>query len=183
MVAAFWADRGLSLTEYGALSAIATGAGGLLAATSIPWLVARIGLSRTATISMVVVPLQAIMYMCLSEFELPAWPILIITYILIAWLISLYGYAASISRFRWVSKGQAGTDYAVQSSIWNLGVSLGASLSGFAAASLGWTLFFPLAAAILMIGGLYYILLFERMENMVREREALEESMEAAVSQ
>ncbi len=180
MVAAFWADRGLTLTEYGTLSAIATGAGGLLAATSIPWLVSRIGLARTASISMVVIPLQAIMYMCFSEFELPAWPILIITYILIAWLTSLYGYAASISRFRWVSKGQAGTDYAVQSSIWNLGVSLGASLSGFAAASLGWTFFFPLAAVILLIGGLYYVLLYERMENMVKDREALEQRMAAA---
>ena len=91
-------------------------------------------------------------------------------------MTSFYGYAASISRFRWVSKGQAGTDYAVQSSIWNLGVSGGASLSGFAAAYLGWTLFFPLAAIILLIGVVYYVVMYELIEKTVRIREKEEMS-------
>ena len=180
MVGAFWADQGLSIEEYGILSATATGAGGLLAASSVPWLVSRIGLAKTALISMVFIPLQAIMYMYFSEMGIPAWSLLLPTYVFIAWVVSFYGYAASISRFRWVSKGQAGTDYAVQSSIWNLGVSSGASVSGFAAAFLGWTNFFPLAAIVLLIGGIYYVVMFEHIERTVQRRE--KEEMDAELT-
>jgi len=176
MVGAFWADQGLSIEEYGILSATATGAGGLLAAISVPWLAERIGLARAAMISMVFIPFQAIMYMSFSELGIPAWSLLLPTYVFIAWVTSFYGYAASISRFRWVSKGQAGTDYAVQSSIWNLGVSGGASLSGFAAAYLGWTFFFPLAAIVLLMGGIYYVVMYELIEQTVRSREQEEMS-------
>ncbi len=171
MVGAFWADQGLTIEEYGILSATATGAGGLLAALSVPWLVNRIGLAKTALVSMAFIPVQALMYMYFSVFGIPAWSLLLPSYVFIAWLVSFYGYAASISRFRWVSKGQAGTDYAVQSSIWNLGVSGGASLSGFAVGLLGWTYFFPLAALILLIGGMYYVLMFEHIEVTVSNRE------------
>ena len=100
---AFWADQGLSIEEYGILSATATGAGGLLAAISVPWLAERIGLARVAMISMVFIPFQAIMYMSFSELGIPAWSLLLPTYVFIAWVTSFYGYAASISRFRWVS--------------------------------------------------------------------------------
>ena len=178
MVGAFWADHGLSIEEYGILSATATGAGGLLAASSVPWLVNRIGLAKTALISMVFIPVQALMYMYFSVLGIPAWSLLLPSYVFIAWVVSFYGYAASISRFRWVSKGQAGTDYAVQSSIWNLGVSSGASLSGFAVAFLGWTNFFPLAALILLIGGIYYVVMFERIELTVYRREKEEMELE-----
>ena len=183
MVGAFWADQGLSIEEYGILSATATGAGGLLAAVSVPWLVDRIGLAKTAMISMAFIPIQAIMYMYFSERGIPAWSLLLPTYVFIAWVVSFYGYAASISRFRWVSKGQAGTDYAVQSSIWNLGVSGGASLSGFAAAYLGWTNFFPLAAIILLIGGMYYVVMFKHIERTVRTREKAEMDLELTKNQ
>ena len=111
------------------------------------------------------------MYMSFSELGIPAWSLLLPTYVFIAWVTAFYGYAASISRFRWVSKGQAGTDYAVQSSIWNLGVSGGASLSGFVAAYLGWTFFFPLAAIVLLMGGIYYVVMYELIEKTVRSRE------------
>jgi len=183
MVGAFWADQGLSIEEYGILSATATGAGGLLAAVSVPWLVDRIGLAKTAMISMAFLPIQAMMYMYFSERGIPAWSLLLPTYVFIAWVVSFYGYAASISRFRWVSKGQAGTDYAVQSSIWNLGVSSGASLSGFAAAYLGWTNFFPLAAIILLIGGMYYVVMFKHIERTVRTREKAEMDLELTKNQ
>ena len=86
MVGAFWAikafDRGVR-----DLSATATGAGGLLAAISVPWLAERIGLARAAMISMVFIPFQAIMYMSFSELHscvVPALP----TYVFIAWVTS-----------------------------------------------------------------------------------------------
>ena len=175
MVGPFWADRGLTLTEYGILSAIATAAGGALAATTTPWLVNKIGLQRTSIVGVVLIPVQAAMYMVFNIMEnLPPWPLLVTTYVLIGWGVALYGYAASISRFRWASKAQAGTDYALQSSIWNLGVSSGASISGFIAASVGWTGFFPIAAAVTLIGAIFYVGYFNRIEKLVVERERQE---------
>jgi MFS family permease len=175
MIPPFWADRGLSTTEYGVLSAIGVAAGGALAATVMPWLVGKLGLRRTATIGLAVVPLQALMYFTFNEMEnLPDWPVLIGTYVLAAFGVALYSYAASISRFRWASKAQAGTDYALQSSIWNLGVSAAASVSGFVVASLGWSLFFPVAAATICAGGLFYLIGFNRIERLVQERELAE---------
>ena len=85
MVGVFWADQGLSIEEYGILSATATGAGGLLAAVSVPWLVDRMGLAKTAMISMAFIPIQAIMYMYFSERGIPAWSLLLPTYVSVSY--------------------------------------------------------------------------------------------------
>ena len=83
MVPPFWSDRGLSVTEYGILSAIAAATGGALAATTTPWLVGLMGLRKTAIVGAAVVPLQALMYMYFSQVdELPEWPVLVGTYVL-----------------------------------------------------------------------------------------------------
>ena len=175
MVPPFWADRGLDTTEYGLLAGSAALGGGVLALTTIPWLISRIGLRGTAAIGITIVPVQAAMYTAFFLIDdLPDWPVLIASYVMAAWGVSLYGYAASISRFRWVSKAQAGTDYAVQSSIWNLGVSAGGSVSGFIAAWAGWAWFFPIAAITVLIGGVFYVGWFNRIETVVLAREARE---------
>ena len=99
-------------------------------------------------VGLIVVPIQAAMYIIFSLMEdLPAMPTILLSYILIAWAVAHYGHSVSISRFRWVSKAQAGTDYAVQSSVWNLGVVSAATASGFIATWTGaesgnWTGFF-----------------------------------------
>ena len=134
MIPAFWADQSLTTTQYAILSASAAIAGGVLAIFTVPWLANRIGLRRNAMVGLIVVPIQAAMYIIFSLLEdLPAMPTILLSYILIAWAVAHYGHSVSISRFRWVSKAQAGTDYAVQSSVWNLGVVSAATASGFIA--------------------------------------------------
>jgi hypothetical protein len=39
------------------------------------------------------------------------------------------------------------------------------------AGGLGWVTFFPIAAAAAAIGGIFYIVLFNRIEDIVQERE------------
>lgn len=172
MFGPFWADKGLTLTQYGILSPIAGVAGGALAAISTPWLIGRFGLRNTAIIGVMVLPIEAAIYCIYSVMPgLPALPILILTISLLAFATNIYTYAATISRFRWASKSQAGTDYALQSSIWNLGVWTAASSAGYVAAKVGWVYFFPIAAVAAAIGGIFYIVMFDRMEKLVVQRE------------
>lgn len=182
MLGPFWADKGLTLTQFGILSPIAGIAGGALAATSTPWLIERFGMRTTAIIGIAVLPVEAAVYCTFYLMpELPALPILIGTVSLLAFSTSIYVYTVTISRFRWVSKAQAGTDYALQSSVWNLGVWVAGSVSGIAASVFGWIGFFPLAAGAAALGGLFYILLWDRMEEMVQLREREELGLSASL--
>ena len=134
MIPAFWADQGLTTTQYAILSTSAAIAGGVPAICTVPWLANRIGLRRNAMVGLIVVPIQAAMYIIFSLMEdLPAMPTILLPYILIARAVAHYGHSVSISRFRWVSKAQAGTDYVFQSCVWNLGIVSAATASGFIA--------------------------------------------------
>ena len=185
MIPAFWADQSLTTTQYAVLSASAAVAGGVLAIFTVPWLANRIGLRKNAMVGLIVVPIQAAMYIIFSLMEdLPAMPTILLSYILIAWAVAHYGHSVSISRFRWVSKAQAGTDYAVQSSVWNLGVVSAATVSGFIATWTGaesgnWTGFFVISASVIVCAGLFYIFCFDKIEKWVVERER-EEMVESA---
>ncbi len=175
MIGPFWADKNLSTFDYGILAPASALAGGTLAALTTPRLIERIGMRSTAIIGVAALPVEAAMYCTFYLVpELPALPVLIVSVALLAYATAIYGYTASISRFRWASKAQAGTDYALQSSVWNLGVSSGGALAGVVAAVFGWTLFFPIAAAVTMVGGVFYIVLWNRIEEIVLDRERTE---------
>ena len=179
MVGPFLADKGLTLAEYGIFSVIVGVAGSFLAALVTPWCIERIGSRKTAMIAIAIVPFQACVYVYWSLFDLPALPLLIISVAGMSFSTALYNFAVTISRFRWASKAQAGTDYAVQSSFWNFGDWAARSLSGVVAGAVGWALFFPIGAVFAIGAGLLYILLFDRVENMVRAREEIELQSEA----
>lgn len=175
MVGAFFADRGLTLTQFGILSPISAILGAGLGALATPWLVARIGLRHTAFVSLAVLPIEGMMFGLFAWCPaLPPLPLLITMVALLGFGSSIYNYAASISRFRWTSRAQAGTDYAMQSSIWNFGIWCAGSAAGFVAAAVGWVAFFPLAGCITASGCLLYILIHDRAEKLVLAREQLE---------
>ena len=119
--------------------------------------------------------LEAFIFYYLASTEtLPglAWVIALTT--LVAFCTSIYSFVVNNSRFRWVSKAQAGTDYSMQSSLWNLGIWAAGSVAGIVAGALGWPHFFLIAAATSLIAGLYYVLNFNRIEQLVIAREKLE---------
>ena len=103
---------------------------------------------------------------------LPAMPVLMAAMATIFFGNSIYIFVVSNSRFRWASKEQAGTDYSAQSSIWNFGQWAAGSAAGFAVGAIGWSLFFPIAAALTLAFGLFYVLSFDRIEALVLAREA-----------
>jgi len=179
MLGPFWADKGMSIGDYGFMSACAAIAGGALAAATTPWLVARFGMRISAGIGLAVLPIEALVYCYFAlQSELPGLWLIIVSVALLSFSTAIYLYTVNISRFRWVSKAQAGTDYSMQSSMWNLGIWAAGSVSGLVAGQFGYVVFFPVAAAVTLIGGSYYIARFSRIEALVQTREQQEATLD-----
>ena len=179
MLGPFWADQGLSITDYGVLTPIGAVAGGLLAATLTPWLVRRTSMAFSASVGLIVLPIEAAVYCYWTYLDtLPPLWVLTVTFALLSFSTAIYLYTVTISRFRWVSKAQAGTDYSMQSSLWNLGIWAAGSTAGVVAGQFGYMVFFPVAAGVTMLGGAFYVLKWRKIEELVvaREREELGEN-------
>ncbi|MEQ9450196.1 MAG: MFS transporter [Pseudomonadales bacterium] len=176
MIGPFWADHGVSIETFGIIAATGTIAGGMLAAVTTPRLVERYGMRVSATVGLLVLPFEAGVYMYFDQTQqLPGLIVILPTVALLSFSTAIFLYTATISRFRWVSKAQAGTDYSLQSSMWNLGLWAAGSLSGLVAGSFGYSVFFPVAAVVTLCGGLFYVIFWQRIENLVREREIAEQ--------
>ena len=173
MIGAFYADKGLSLTEYG-IFPFAGFVSSTLTAIATPLLVEKIGLRRTALIGVCVMPIEVAMYCMFALMSLPPLPVLLVMVALMGFLTSLFSYPVTISRFRWASKAQAGTDYALQSSLAGFGVATGAVITGFLADAVGWVYFFPIASVFSLTAGVFYVGMFNRIERLVQEREQAE---------
>ena len=140
-----------------------------------PVLIYRFGMRTTALISLLTLPLEAIIFYYLATADVvPHISFLVVLTALVAFCTSIYTFVVNNSRFRWVSKAQAGTDFSMQSSLWNFGVWAAGSTAGFVAAAAGWPLFFPIAASLSFCVGMYYVLNFEHIERLVQAREAME---------
>lgn len=173
MIGAFYADMGLSMTLYG-LFPFGDFASSTLTAIATPLLVQKIGLRRTALIGVCVIPIEAAMYSVFALTSLPPFPVLIVMVSVLGFVTGLFSYPVTISRFRWASKAQAGTDYALMSSLTGFGVATGAVVTGFLADAVGWVYFFPIASLFSLTAGVFYVGMFDRIERLVQEREQAE---------
>ncbi|MBC81781.1 MAG: hypothetical protein CMQ33_13270 [Gammaproteobacteria bacterium] len=174
MLGPFYADKGLTLTEFGILSPISHLAGSTLAAVTTPLLVSRFGLRSTAMVGVAILPIEGAMFCMFALTSLPPLPLLIVMVSLLGYMTALFTYPVTISRYRWASKAQAGTDYALQSSLAGLGVWMAGSVSGLIASQVGWVYFFPIATTIALTAGIIYVGKFNRIEELVQERERVE---------
>ncbi|MCB1685258.1 MAG: MFS transporter [Pseudomonadales bacterium] len=175
MLGPFFADLGLSLTEFGILSVLSIIAGSGLGAVITPLLIGRYGMRTTALLSLLTLPLEAVIFYYLaSTGALPGLPWIIALTTVVAFCTSIYSFVVNNSRFRWASRAQAATDYSMQSSLWNLGVWAAGSVAGIAAGGMGWPNFFLLAATLSLLAGLFYVYNFDRIEQLVLAREKLE---------
>ena len=114
------------------------------------------------------------MFCTFALTSLPPLPVLFALVALMGFLTALFSYPVTISRFRWASKAQAGTDYALQSSLAGFGVASGMFITGFLADAVGWVYFFPIASLFSLIAGVFYVGMFNRIERLVQEREQAE---------
>ena len=180
MVGPFLADKGLTLTQFGILAPVSAIAAFGAGAVATPFLVDRFGLRRTAMIGIAWIPLEGIFFAALALMpSLPPLPVFAAIFAVLGFGTSVYTFVVNNSRFRWVSKAQAGTDYSLQSSVWNFGIWVAGSVSGFVASSIGWAAFFPLAAVLAAAFGVFYLMTFDRIETLVQRREAEELGAEA----
>jgi PAT family beta-lactamase induction signal transducer AmpG len=174
MVGVFFADKGLTLTQFGILAPISAIVGSSLAAIATPWLINRIGFRKTTLISVCALPIEGAMFCAFAVLSLPVLPMLIAMVSLLGFATGLFNYTTSISRYRWSSKAQAGTDYSLQSSFMHLGAWASGSVSGLVVAQIGWVYFFPLASVVAMVAAVFYVVNFDHIEALVRDRERLE---------
>ena len=77
MMGAFYADKGLTLTEYG-IFPLAGFVSSTLTAIATPLLVEKIGLRRTALIGVCVMPIEVAMFCAFALMSLPPLPVLLV---------------------------------------------------------------------------------------------------------
>lgn len=175
MMGPFFADKGLSLAEFGQLAVVCFISGSALGAVVTPPLIRRFGLKTTALIGLAFLPLEAAVYCSIALMDgLPSMGATMGLLGAIFFGNSIYIFVVNNSRFRWVSKEQAGTDYSAHSSVWNFGVWVAGTAAGFIVASVGWPVFFPIASSLTLAFGLFYVLSLDGIESAVVEREARE---------
>ena len=175
MVAPFFIDHGMSLTEYGIFAPLVGLLGRGAAAYVVPQVIDRFGLRVAATIGATGYLGEGIFYSTVAwRGELPPLWQLIGTVAALNFLYMHYVMSINTSRYRWVSKEQAGTDYSTQSSFYFIGNSAGAGLCGFLAAAVGYTWFFAIAFAIATGIALTYAATIGIAERWVVARETIE---------
>ena len=177
LMSVFLVDRGFTLTEIGTIVPLATfiGMGG--GALVTPLLVSRWGLRGAAVIGILTLPVEGLVFAWFSTTTtLPPVTAMILIMALLNFTTSIYTFAVNNSRYRWASKGQAATEFSMQSSIWNGGVWTAGTVAGFLAAWLGWMSFFIVVAGIGTITAIVYVAMFNRVESLVSKRELEEET-------
>jgi MFS family permease len=175
MMLPFLVDKGMTLTQIGILLPFAALSGNGVAAVLTPVLIKRIGLKRTALIGLCWIPVEAAVFCTFAlMYQLPPLPFFIPIIAATVFGVSLYSITVNNSRFRWASKTQSGTDYSLQGSIWNFGVSVAGSTAGFVAGAAGWPVFYIVSGIIGTSVAISYILMFDRVEDLVLQREQRE---------
>jgi MFS family permease len=175
LFSAFLVDKGVPLSDIGKILPIAAfvGAGG--GALITPVVVKFIGLKGAGVVGMIFLPIEGLAFAWFSVMDkLPGVIPLTCILALLFFTTSIYSYAVNNSRFRWASKAQAATDFSMQSSIWNFGVWLAGSTAGFVAAWFGYTIYFIVGALLATTFAACYVLMFNRVEQLVRAREETE---------
>jgi len=175
MIGPFLADKGLSLTQFGILAPVMAITGGGAGALATPLLIDRLGLKATALIGIALLPVEGAVFCAFALMDgLPPLPAFVVIVALLGFGTSIYTFAVNNSRFRWASKAQAGTDYSMQSSLWNFGLWAAGTVAGFMVGAFGWAVYFPLVGVLAAAFGALYVVYFDRIEALVRERETAE---------
>lgn len=173
LFSAFLVDKGMSLTDIGVVMPIAGFIGAGTGALVTPLIVHRLGLKGAGVAGLIFLPIEGVTFAWFSVSEtLPAVWLLIVILSSLNFTTSIYTYAVNNSRFRWASKAQAGTDFSMQSSIWNFGVWVAGSTAGFAAAWFGYTVYFLMGAGLATLFAAWYVVMFDHLESLVRQRES-----------
>lgn len=175
MVSPFMIDHGMSLTEFGIFVPMIGIIGRGSAAYVVPKVIENFGQRVSASIGALgFVGEGAYYYHLATTGELPPLWRLILIVAALNFLYMHYVMSLNTSRFRWVSKEQAGTDYSTQSSFYFLGVSAGMGISGFVADAIGYSSFFVVGFSIATAIAIFYATTLATVERWVVAREASE---------
>ncbi len=172
MVLPFFIDHGMTLTEYGIYLPCVGIIGRGSAALIVPRVIEKVGLRAAGIIGAAGYALEGVLYSTLAaRGELPPLWLLVAMVATLNMVYNHYLMAVNTSRYAWVSKAQAGTDYSMGSSFYFLGLGLGQALCGFLADAIGYRNFFVISFAIATGLALFYSFTVGKTDRMVARRE------------
>jgi MFS transporter, PAT family, beta-lactamase induction signal transducer AmpG len=155
-------ERGLSLTEVGTTLGLASAIATILGSAFCYYLMHR----KAVGIANICALFASIGY---AAFLMPASNDLIfigaIVFVTELLLLPINNLLFA-SRMSWCRPGSAGTDFTIQSSVFNLGRSLATIIAAPTAALLGWPLFFAVNAGVLML----FVLSYLRLDPVITRR-------------
>lgn len=148
MASSFFVDKGLSLTEIGLVTgsvySLANVGGALLASALVTWF----GASRAAILIACAALPAYLPYLALAFDFVPSLWLAGLAVLLPELVIAQLHMIFTVSRMEWASVEQAGTDFALQGTCYNLGRTVATASAGFIALNLGWGGFFGVVALI-----------------------------------
>jgi MFS family permease len=172
---AYLVDVGFSVRQIGPLIlAPATLIGTIVGASLTVWFLNRFGYKTTILVSAFLLIPTVIPIIWMGSLDNPS--LLLVFFVTLNGIIlpSFMGVAVAASRLKWSSKTQAATDYTVLIVIASAAGSTALGIGGVLAEHLGWALYFAFAGVFVTGCCFVFYLLFDRIEALVDERDAVE---------
>ncbi len=175
LIVPFLVDSGFSSSEIGPMILAPAGLLGTVIGASLSvWILGRVGYKRSMFIGAIIIFPAVVPIMWMASLDKVAYLVVFLVILNGIVLPSLIEVAVGASRLRWASKKQAATDYATFVVAGSIAGSAALAVGGFLAEFLGYFWYFSVTGIFVSICCLIYYAAFDRIEELVNERERLE---------
>lgn len=168
----FLVDRGFSYTQIGFIMGTVYSVGGLGGSAGSALLITFLGVRRTLFIIGVLGAPASVPLLLLAGGGVNDATLAALALLLPAAVLQALHLAFTVSRMEWSSAVQAGTDFTIHGTIYNIGRTIATALVGPAAAFGGWAALFAVMAGLLVATALGFALTHPWLTRLVAEREA-----------
>ncbi len=175
LIVPFLVDSGFTSAEIGPTILAPAGLLGTVIGASIAvWVLGTVGYKRAMLFGAIVIFPAVVPIMWMAQLDEVVWIIAFLVILNGIILPSLIEVALGASRLRWASKKQAATDYATFVVAGSIAGSAALAVGGFLAEALGYFWYFSVTGVFVSVCCLIYYSAFDRIEELVGERERLE---------
>jgi MFS family permease len=163
-------DKGLSIAEIGIAAGVGVSAGIIIGSFVSGWMLLRFALKRVCLMACGFLILAHLLEIGMAvSATVPMVAFMLVT-VCVEVAVAPHYILMSTARFRWTTKRQAGTDFAVQSSVRALAMTLGSAIAGPVADLIGWPLYYVSSIALGLAATYFMFLISDQMEaTMMRE--------------
>lgn len=175
LIVPFLVDSGFTSSEIGPTILAPAGLLGTIIGASISvWVLGTVGYKRSMFLGAIVIFPAVVPIIWMARLDEVVWLVAFLVLLNGIILPSLIEVAVGASRLRWASKRQAATDYATFVVAGSIAGSAALAVGGFLAEILGYFWYFSLTGVFVSVCCLIYYAAFDRIEELVSERERQE---------